>query len=390
MAERNAAAGYMAIGKQPAATTPVIPNVLTPYYKQSLETGLNLIADKPVYGNKFDVFQQLQGTRSHKGSLTVMAEPNTAGYWLDMLLTRVSTTGVGPYTHTFQLSNTQDPNYYTVDVSLVSQVVRFFGIAASKMSWMWQNEELQFDMAASALGSFMAREIASISLQVLTLTTTYDPNPTTGLVVGDLIAIKSTDGTVNLNTLTISALTNTTVTVTGTITSAAAGNMLVLRPNNSLTPSLGTPFIWPLANYKWGATAAAALAGAQTRIEPGTSFDIAHNFESDNGQPRSGGFDPASLIRTTGMYNFKAKQYFDNADQWKQFMAINKQGATQQFFSGTSAELRVILNHMKEQQLSPPTSFGQTVYQEITYGPQYDQTDGQALSVVLINNVATY
>jgi hypothetical protein len=202
MAERNQAAGYMAIGRQTAPLTPVTPNILTPFYKQSLETMVNLIQDKPVYGNKFEIFQSLQGMRSHKGQITVMAEPYTAMYWLDQILTLVSTTGAGPsYTRTYQLSNTVDPAYYTYDLNLVSQVVRFFDVSASKLSMPFTNEEMQFDLTVSALGSYYAREIASIAGQVITLTTSYDPSPTTGLVVGDLMAAKSTDGTVNIGGL---------------------------------------------------------------------------------------------------------------------------------------------------------------------------------------------
>ncbi len=80
MAERNAAAGYMALGKQTLATTAVTPALYTPYYSQDLDTNFNMISDEPVYGNKFKRFQTLRGLRSHTGSLTVMAEPNTAGY----------------------------------------------------------------------------------------------------------------------------------------------------------------------------------------------------------------------------------------------------------------------------------------------------------------------
>src|SRR4051794_34211269 len=128
MAERNASVGYLAISKETTKGTAVTPAVFAPYYKQSLVTDFSLISDEPVYGNKFKRFQALQGIRSHGGSATVMAEPNSAAYFLDMISTKLSTSGSNPYTHSFGASSTTDPNSYTVDVSLVSQVVRFMGV----------------------------------------------------------------------------------------------------------------------------------------------------------------------------------------------------------------------------------------------------------------------
>lgn len=392
MAERNAAAGSMAIGRQTSPTTPVTPTILTPYYKQNLITDLGLIEDKVIYGSKFEVLQQLQNSREHRGGVTVMAEPNTAMYWLDMILTLISTTTAGGLTtRTYVLSNGTDPNFYTIDVNLVSQVVRFFGVTASKIAEVWNNGEMQFDLDLSGLGSFAGREIASIAAQVITLKTDYDPAPTTGLVVGDLIAVKSVDGTRNIS-LTVSALTATTVTVTGTATGTAAGDMLVIRPNTTLVPDITTPFLWPLTNYNFGTTAAAALAGSQTRLEPGTTVEVIHGFQNEGGEKRSGGFDPASLIRTTGRYNFKTKQFFDNPDQMRIFHGIQKQAAVARHFSGSAplvSELRLVMNHFKVNDLSRPTDFGETIYQEIGYGPQYDLTDGQGMSYVLINQKAT-
>lgn len=391
MSERNQAAGYLAIGKQTAPNTPVVPTILTPFYKQSLATNPTLIEDKPVYGSKFEIFQQLQGTRSHKGGVTVMAEPFTAMYWLDQIMTLQSTSGSSPsVTRVYGFSNTTDPGFYTYDFNFVSQVVRFWGVGASKLAMPFSNEEMQFDLSVAGLGSFYGREVASIAGQVITFTTSYDPAPTTGLVVGDLVAVKSLDGTRNLNNLVIGSLTNTTVTVTGTITSAQAGDMFVLRPNPALTLLTQTPFLWPTTQYKYSTSnLASALSAAQTRLEMGTTFDITHKFESDDGSKRSGGYDPASLIRTTGMYDFKTKQYFDNADQFKIWHAVAKQAAAMQASSGPNGLLQAGMNSFKIKKLGMPTSFGTTIYQDLEYGPQFDQVDGAGLTMTLVNGSAT-
>lgn len=389
MAERSAALGYAALGKESTKGTAVTPGVYVPYYDQNIATDPNVISDQPIAGNKYRTYQALQGQRSHKGTITVMAEPNTTGYWLDMLLTKISTTGSNPYTHIFGLSATTDPNSYTLDVSLVSQVVRFFGVQASKMSPTFAGDEMQHQITLSALGSFYGAEIASVATNVLTLVTTHDPTPTAGLVASDLVAVKKVDGSLTTN-FTVTSFTGTTVTLSATAAAFAAGDMLVLR---AATPSytLLTPFLWPTAQFCFGATASAALSATQTRLDSGTQIDLLHDFADDGGSPRSGSYDPASLIRTVGDAKFKIKQYFDNPDQLKQWLATAKNACVMRAYaSGTTYELRVTLNNLKIAKLPIQTKFGQVIFQEEEMVSQWDTSDSQGMLATLINATVSY
>lgn len=396
MAERNAAGGYAAIGKQTNATTPVTPTNYVPYYKQSIFTDVHLISDEPVYGNKFRRFQALQGLRSHKGSIDVMAEPNTAAYWHDMFTTKSSTTGSNPYTHAFGASGTTDPNYYTLDISFVSQVVRFFGVQASKLQYNWNGEEMILSLDVSGLGSFYGREIATVATTTLTLKTDYDAAPNTGLVVGDLVKITKTDGSVTLNT-TIASVNADGITVTlgASAASFSAGDMIVLRP---ATPSLAllTPFLWGKTQFFFAADAATAMtnsatASNQTRLEPGSQIDLMHDFDNIEGSKRSGGFDPASLVRKQYDLAFKLKKFFDTPDELKFWNAITKRACVVRAYSGATNqyELRVTINNMKTKTENTPTQSGAVIYQEMDYYPTYDSTDGQGFDVKVINAVAT-
>lgn len=390
MAERLSASGYAALVKEAVKGTPLTPTTFVPYYKQAMMTNWNVIEDNPVYGNKFKSFQTLPGQRSHKGTLTVMAEANTAALWLDMLLTKSSTSGAGPYVHNFGLSGVTDPNSYTLDISDVSQVIRYFGVQANKLAPTWSGDEMQFQVSLSALGSFAGREIASVAAQVITLTTSYDPNPTTGLVVGDLVSGKSPDGTVRNLAAVVSSVTATTVTVTGTITGLAAGDLLVLRPVSA--PSLNTvqPFIWPLTTFQFGVTATAAAAANQTRIESGVTVDIMHDFESDDGAGRSGGFDPAALVRTRGDYSFKIKEYFDAPDKLKDWLAINKKACVMTAVSPSNSAYKfaMTMNNLRIKTINIPTGSDEVIYQEEEFTTNYDQTDGQGMSFAVTNGIA--
>lgn len=386
MGERVANIGYVALKKQSAIGTPVTPDVYAPYYKQSLNTNINMVQDNAIYGGKFRNYTLLKGQRSHGGSISVMAEPDTAGRWFDMLLTKDSTTGSGPYTHPFTLSALTDPNFYTMDISYGQQVVRFWGVGASKITPNWNDDEMIFDIDVSAIGSFYGREIASVSTNVLTLKTDYDPSPTTGLVASDLVRILKADGS-TVDT-TVSSITATTVTVASAGSGVANGDMIVLRP---ATPSLSvkTPFLWPRTEFRFGADASAALSATQTRLEKGSEVVLEHMFEANEGATRSGGFDPENLVRTVGNATFKIKRFFDNADEIKTWNALTKKACVIRSFSETGYEFRVTLNNIKPKTNDMPTETEAVNYHEIDYGLQNDSSDGQGMSVTILNAVST-
>lgn len=395
MNEQNAAVGYAAIKKESTVGTPVTPNVYTPYYSQSVMTDFHLMEDTPVYGNRFKRFQHLKGTRSHGGNITVMAEPNTIGYWLDMLLNKSGTTGSDPYTHTFGLSNTDTPNSYTMDLSFGSQVVRFWGVQASNINFAWEDQKMQLEIDVSGLGSLYGREIASVSDTEITLKTQYDSNPTKGFVASDLVKLTTVDGSTTLNTTISSVDDETTLTLGASASSFSAGDMIVLRP---ATPSLSvlTPFLWGKTHFFFAASASAAVTASadtanQTRLESGTELSLAWEFEDNEGSKRSGGFDPASLVRTVGDYSFGIKKFFDTPDDIQNWNALEKQSVLVVAYSGDSNEyaLKVTLNNMTQRTEDIPTESGGTVYEEIEMGGNYDQSDGQGFSVQVINAVST-
>lgn len=463
MAERIAAVGYVAVGKQTNSTTPIAPTIFTPYYKQSLQTLMNVIEDNPVYGGKFKAYQALPGQRAHKGSLTVMAEPNSIGQWFDMLLTKSTSVGLYTFTvtsanatigatfsnnsqtftvvgtitagttlvctgtgaptasgtltkvtgtgdatitfsafsltstqHTFGLSSTTDPNSYTLDVSLGSQVYRYWGVQANKVVPNWQGDEMQLEVGVSALGAFQGRSIATVVTTTLTLDTSYDPAPNKGLVVGDLVRIEKVDGSSTLDT-TIATVNSDGITVTLAASAAAfaAGDMIVLRP---ATPSLSvlTPFLWPKTQYFFSADAATALTSSatpsnQTRLEQGVSLDIMHDFASDDGSGRSGSFDPASLIRTRGDYSFKIKQFFDTPADLKSWLNLTKKACVMRAYSGANNqyEFRVTMNNLKLKTENMPTASDEVIYQEQEFATSYDPTDGVGITVTINNANAT-
>ncbi len=394
MAEQNANKGYAAIKKEVTKGTAVTPDVYVPYYSQSMNTDMKLISDEPIYGTTFKRFQTLQNIRSHGGSLSVMAEPNSAARWLDMVAAKTATTGAGPYTHTYAASNTVSPNSYTLDISLGSQVVRFFGVEAGKVNFGFDDDKMVLALDdVAALGSFYGREVSTVTGSgpyTITFKTNYDASPTTGLVVGDLIQLYRISTGTYINATVATIPTATTITVTENVALGAVGDVVTLRPATP-TLSLLTPFLWGRTEFRFGATAAGALSATQTRLESGSELTLSHEFEENEGARRSGAFDPAALVRTVYDLEGSVKMFFDKPEQIRYWQGIEKRSLVMRSFSGTTSEyeLRVTLNNIRTMNNEIPTESEGVIYHETDIVPNYDTADGKGFEVAVINAVAT-
>ena len=391
MAERLANFGYLGLVKEVTKGTALTPTDFVPLYKENMSTEWNLVDDNPIAGNKWARYQVLPGMRAHKGDFEVMAEPNTTARFVDMLLTKGTTTGAGPFTHPFTLSSATNPNSYTVDVSSGNQVFRFYGVEASKLTPTWDKTEMHLNVTVSALGSFMGRTIATVTTTTLTLDTTYDPAPNKGLVTGDLVRIyKSATGATLDTTIATVAGDGITVTLGASAAAFAAGDTITLRPATPTYTNL-VPFLWPKTQFCFGATASAALSAVQTRLESGSNWEIVHKFEADSGAERSGAFDPAALVRTQGDATFKIKKFFDTPEDVQQFLSIAKNSCVIRHYSGATNqyELRVTLNDLRiKMGVDPKADTGKILYADIEYSPVYSQTDAQAVDVKMLNNLS--
>lgn len=395
MSEQLSNLGYLALKKESTAGTAVIPNDFIPLYSESLNTNLNMVDQTPIFGEKFENFNVIPGMRSHRGEVVVLAEPNTSARLFDMLLTKVSTSGSDPYTHTFELSKTTNPNSYTIDVSTGDTVVRYIGAQASQISPDVQNNEIRWKVSISALKSFGSRQLASTptgasSPYTVVFDTTYDSAPTDGLVADDVVRVRLADGS-TIDTTVLSVADGTTITVDDDVTSAAAGDTLTLRPQDVSLNLLGT-LLWARTQFRFGATATAALSATQTRVEAGSTYDIMHGFEDEDGSMRSGSFDPAALPRTTGKANVNIKKFFDGDGDLDDAQNLTKSALTVRHYTGATNqyEVRPVFNHMKSDgTIIPDLEPGQIEYSEINYHTIHDTSDGKGMQVVVVNALST-
>lgn len=384
--------GYMALGKETTPGVAVTPSIFVPLYDETMMTKTNNDTDTPIIGLKADSFQAILGMREHGGDITVIAEPNTAAHILNMLYTKGTTTGAGPYTHPFTLSPTADPKTYSIDIQKGASVWRFYGAGVSQLDIQFDKNVMKFKIKVSALKSFIVREIASATGATVTLKTNYSLTPTDGIVAGDLMSLqKASDGTVQ--NLIVTSVTATVITFTTSPTTPAAGDLVFLRPQTVATANL-YPFVWTNTQYCISLVdAATALSGVQTRAEESTKYTLKHMFENDKGAPQSGDNDPGRLSRKLGGADVDLKLAFDDLIKFNKYETASKIAMVARHFSnmtnGSIYEMRVTFNNLVYNDNPVKMKENEILYMEGKMKAYYDQTDAQVLDVKIINALAT-
>lgn len=386
MAEQLGNLGYLMIKKETTKGTPVTPTIGIPIFSESLNINMNLEDVDPIVGIKSARYAVLKGQRDYSGEVTVLGDPNIVGYFLDMLYTKTSTTGAGPYTHVFNLSTTTNPNSYTFDFAKGQAVFRFWGVEAREMGIDFADNQARFPVQVTALGSFTVREIASVSTNVLTLKTDYDDNPTKGLIASDLVRLYLANGT-TVDT-TVSSLTSTTVTV-GSAAGVTAGDLISLRKQTP-TYSLAGYLQWAKTEFRFGATAAAALSATHTPAESGSGWILKHMMNPDEGAKRSGSYDPVSVIRGLGDAELKTRVFFDSLDEQNRFLSGLKRACVVRHFTGASNqyELRTTFNNIVQGENPVNLQTNEILFNDINWRSQYDTSDAQQFAVTVINGVS--
>jgi hypothetical protein len=396
MAEKLFNVGYVGAVQEVTPGTPLTPTDFFQVYDFGVTTNRNLEQLAPAAGNVFSTQNVVAGLRDHMGEMTAIFEPNTFEKLAAMMLTQSSRSGGGPYTGVYALtSNNPVGKTYTLEVSDGNQAIRYYGCQVEKLAPAFSNNEVQIKPTISALGTFNGREVASYASgtpNVITLKTDYDPAPTTGLVVGDNIQYVQANGTIT--NLVVSVLTGTTVSCTPnttTITGAAAGDFIRLK---ALTPSFTMlpPVLWSNMQVCFGATASAALSAAQTRVDQGSTWEINYPFKDNKGEHRSGGQDPATLLRKPATATLTIKKYFDTQADLQAYNNLSKSACVIRHYvysGGTTYEVRVTFNNLTTNDPTPKWKAGEINYSEIKYIAKYDTSDAAAVGITILNSNAT-
>lgn len=380
--------GYLAIRAETTkGVVAGVPNIVIPIYSESLTTDTALNEDNPIFGNVFGRFQNLLGMRAHGGEFQALGEPNTAAHLFNILMTKLSTTGSGPYVHTFGFSPTTKPKSCTLDVAKGEVVHRFAGVEASEITDEDDDNKKVFNITVAALRSFIVAEIASVVGAAVTLRTNYDDAPTDLLYAGDLLTILKADGT-KVNVVADSITDGDTVTLTTSPSGVSAGDLLYIRPASAPSASILQPFLKAETEWKFGADITAALAATHTPQREG-SFTISYEFEDAEGAQMTGSFNPAVLVRTQGMAEMEVKSYFGTPEQYNAYLLNKAKALAIRHFSSTGYYMNILVPKFNSKEFANDLSTGDPIYEEKTILPVYDPAEGYALKVEIANALAT-
>lgn len=389
--EQYANKGYMAFIEEVTPGVALTPTVFVPYYDEDLTTDMNEDEDEPIVGLKYARYQMLQGQRNHQGGFTCLAEPYTADKLLNFILTKGNVSGGSdPYTHPKTLSIAADPKTATVDIANGRHVHRFFGLSISELTPDYDKNKMIFKAKASALGAFHAAALTGTPTgsnpYTITLDTTYDPTPTAGLVAGDTMHLYDVSADSYLNFTIATVASATTITTVTDVTSGAAGDTITIRPATPSYSSLLTPFQWARTQFCFSDTASNALSATQTRIEQDSSWTLKHNFLNKEGEDRSGGFDPAALLRTDGDIELNIKKFYDDPQEIQRFLAMTQRALVIRHFSDNNHELRITINDFRISDGGKPKHKStEYIYHEFKFKPVYKAADSQAWDVKVLN-----
>lgn len=393
MAEKLANLGYMSLGLEGVKGEAITPTTEIPLYSEAISVNLNVDKNETIVGNKARTYLHHMGQRDYTGTFTVLAEPITAPHILNMLLTMGTTSNSGSvYTHPFTLDPDTDPKSYTIDFKKGAHVHRYYGVEAKSITPEFVDNKMHFTVEVSALGHFSLAPISTGTGTQLVLDTGYDPSPTSGLHVNDTLVLVKPD-TNYTEEVTISSIddetTITTSAMAGTYDSDDYCYIKVQTPSYSI----GDPFHWARTEFRFGATASAALSASHTPLEVGSTYKLMHDFANDGGEKRSGSYNPSSLARISGDAEYNIKKYLDDDDQQERFLTLEKEASVIRHFGSsidgtTNNELRVTFNHLKIVENPSPLEFDSLIYYEQTLSPQWDSDDGQLFDVKVINDQA--
>lgn len=391
--ERVGNLGYCALSPETVIGTAVTPTDATLLYDETMTTNYNLQDQAPIYGQPFETFATLPGQRTHSGDVTVVGEPNTLAYFIDMLYTRGSVSGSGPYTWPFSLTAAPTKSY-TMDVSTGNLVKRYFGVMASKITPSWNKNEMQLKVSMSALGSFLGAQIAATPTgsgpYTVAFSTEYSDTPTAGLVVGDLIRFYHHGGSSYTDATIATVVDGTHITTATNVTTFAVGDYMYLRP---ATPSFDTlnTFLWSKTQFQFADNLTDAASASPLRVEQGSTWELDNNFEKAGGSDRSGSADPASLVRTTGMVGLTIKKFFDHTDDLELYKSLANSACIVTHYAGPSNEYQFQIKYpqLVTDDPLPKLKAKEVNYESIKMHPAYNSDASGGFSIQVINSLAT-
>jgi hypothetical protein len=386
---------YIAFGKQVDAVTPVVPNIFVPFIEEDLKSEIKNERIKQISAINWNSAKVLQGERSHGGSFTVLADPDTLAHLLNMCVKKGATTGdatIG-YTTPFTID---DSKYYTIEVLRGNSVARFVGAQISKIEFGFDSGHLTAKCDIVARNQFSAgtlkTALTGIGMVAVVFDTQYDQAPATGLVIGDVIQVWTGQVATDIIVATI-ASDKKSITCTSTNATAIVGSLITLKGQTPTFPAVLRPFNMGRCLVGFGADITAAIANAATYALATPLDEIKLSIDKGiENRIASGSSDPI-LLNGVPDGEFTTKKLFETAEEQRAYLDLTKKACAivftgDEITAGYSASLTIKLHDIRSKKLENKIKKGEYVYDETDYTVEYDQTAGKAIEITLVNKTA--
>ena len=384
---------HMAIGLQPDALTAVVPDIFVPLMDEDMKVDPKNERVKQIVGIDWASNKMLQGEREAGGSITIQADPDNLGHFLNMTIKKGTSSGSAGagYTHPFTVD---DANYYTIEIVKGNAVQRFIGCQIGKLEFSFDGGYLVLKAEVIARGAFstgtLKTALTGAGMVAVVFDELYDPEPCNGLVTGDIIQVQKADGTFVDVTVATVAANKKSITCAATDATASIGALISLKQQTPSYETLQRPFKFGQCLVGFGAnqTAADANVASYALATPVDEFSVV--IDRNMNRRRASGKNDALTLVGPSDGEFTVKKLFETAAQQQQWMNISKKACSILFTGDNIAtsyysSLAIKLHNIKPNKHDNKLKKGEFIYDETSFNVEYDDTDGKAIEVTLIN-----
>jgi len=385
---------YLAVKPQVAATTPIVPTIFIPLLSESIRLNPNFSANRAMKGLSWKSDELLKGKRNIEGDLEIWADPDSLAHILNMMFVKTSTSGdaASGYTHIFDEGEGKS---YTIDISRGIYAQRIWGARGNNLKFSFEDNKMKATIGIKALGQFytagLAVALTGAGMTTAVLKTDYDLRPTDGLVAGDVVII----GGVELTLLTVNA-NGTTITFASTAVTAGVGDPVYLKAQTPSFTNLQEPFYMGNSLVGMGADSAAADTAAATRATAQPCYEFGLELDNNLLDAQASGYTgPAVLLNQIKSGSVDLTRLFTDPTQFQKWIENTKQAmtiiSTGRYIKtdlSTSEKLTVKLNKTKLITNDEPLEVGQYIMDKQKFEVLYDATDGDAMTITIVNRSA--
>lgn len=388
---------YLAIGKQTDAVTPVTPSVFVPLIEEDMKIDPKNERVKQIVGIDWASNKMLQGQREVGGSVTIQADPDSLGYFLDMLYKKGSTSGSGSvgYTHPFTVDSA---NYYTIELLRGNAVHRYVGCQITKMEMSFKDGHMQIKSDIVGRGSFtvatLKTALTGAGMTSVELDEEFDPEPANGLVAGDVIMVQEDDGSFTDVTIATVASDKKSITMSSTTVTASAGALIQLKEQTPSYSALQRPFRFGQMLVGFGADQSAADANVASYALATPVDELKLTLDRNISRRHASGKNDALTLVGNGDGELTVKKLFEDGATQQQWLDIAKKACTilitgDNIATTYYASLTIQLHNIKPSANDNKLSKGEYVYDETTFMVEYDDSDAAAVDISLVNKTAS-